>query len=136
MNVDRVDTDGDGVSDLEEIAAGSNPIDGSVSNRVLLASILAVTPNTRPTPNMFGSPALPGVEFVPNGQRMALSWNVYGNLRHVPVTFYVEITTDLVNWIEVPGGRHVADGINNLAVTFSYPMVKGVLQHRLRVAIE
>jgi hypothetical protein len=115
MSATAADTDGDGVLDLEEIAAGSSPVNGSVSNKVIITGIFA------------------------NGANMDVTWNVYGNPPRVPITFHVEITTDLVNWTAAPGGVYVSDGINNVTVTFSYPTQPGVTtlqQHRLRVGIE
>jgi hypothetical protein len=131
------DTDGDGVSDLEEIAAGSSPVNPAVANRVIITGIAPSSP-VSPAPVGGGGRimASPGDGA---SSRMEVTWNVYSNPTRTPITFRVEVTTDLVNWTEAPGGVYVSDGINNVTVTFSYPTQPGVttlLQHRLRVGIE
>jgi hypothetical protein len=111
LNADRADTDGDGVSDLEEIAAGSNPIDPTKSNSLKIAS------------------------WTIDGGAVQLEWEVSANKIGVPVTFYIQASTNLVDWFDV--GVYVTDGVTGETVMFEHaPAGAVVVSYRLRVAIE
>ena len=88
------DTDGDGFSDLEEIAAGSDPLNASSTRHVEILSLIR---------NALGFPAL--------------TWNTYSNRVSADVTFYVEISTNMVgtNWSLI--STKVSNGDTNTTVT-------------------
>jgi hypothetical protein len=111
LSAERADTDGDGISDLEEIAAGSNPINPASSNTVKIANWGMV------------------------GGLMQVEWDVYANPPHAPVTFRVEATTNMLDWVEV--GVYVSRGDTDETVVFEHsPLGRPIVSYRLRVTIE
>jgi hypothetical protein len=111
LNADRADTDGDGVSDLEEIAAGSSPVDPTQSNSLKIAS------------------------WTMDGGKVQMEWDVSANKIGVPVTFYIQASTNLIDWFDV--GWYVTDGFTAETMMFEHaPAGAAVVSYRLRVAIE
>jgi hypothetical protein len=111
LSVESADTDGDGVSDLEEIAAGSSPRNQAASNRVTIASTLII------------------------GGTNVVRWNVYSNPVSADVTFYVEYSTNVSSpWIA--GGWKVSNGDTNKLEEFRFKPLGGVMFYRLRFSME
>jgi len=78
MNPGRWDTDLDGIGDLMEIAAGSDPLDAADRRTVRVAGL------------DIGRDAPPVVE-----------WTVHTNARGINVTYAVQFSSNLEDWVEV-----------------------------------
>ena len=92
MDANSLDTDGDGVGDLMEIAAGSDPISASSSNQISIGSV-----------------------GVTNGNPV-VSWDIFSNINSVDVDYDVQATTDFITWVTV--GTVTADGDTTAPVSF------------------
>jgi hypothetical protein len=92
------DSDGDGVSDLMEIAAGSDPLNPASKS---IVGVQAVT--------------------VDENGHAVVEWNTYANSRGVPVYFILEYTENLIGWQSV--GSWISDGASSgvARVTDSVP---------------
>ena len=107
-----LDTDGDAIGDLMEIAAGSDPLDDTDSGEV----------------------GITGVEMDPSGHMVVL-WTVFANDNQVDVHYTVEQTDDLSDWSSV--GSLVSDGESDADVNVMDSVAPGASGfYRLRLSIE
>ncbi|MEI6217708.1 MAG: choice-of-anchor L domain-containing protein, partial [bacterium] len=89
LNPSLTDSDGDGVGDLMEIAAGSDPLIASSKATVALSKFTASGSN------------LP-----------ILKWNMHSNTRSMKVRYHLMRSPDLITWTEV--GTTLSDGTKNI----------------------
>lgn len=87
LDIHNPDTDADGVNDLLEIAAGSDPLDGQDTGSVYIKRV---------TVDDAGNPVL--------------EWDYYANNRSMNITCKVMCSSNLVEWTTAPGGSEVMDG--------------------------
>lgn len=111
LNISKSDTDGDGISDLEEIAAGSNPL--SPTNHANVA-ITAITSNGSGTPR--------------------ITWPTYANQASIDVLYTLEYSVDLVHWY--PAGTLQSSGDTAAASTLDDTIQhEGTIYYRLSFEI-
>lgn len=114
LNPMLTDSDWDGVTDLMEIAAGSDPLSGLSANTI---SISAVGIDTN---------GLPVVE-----------WDIYSNIRSVDVRYTLQYSTDLINWSAI--GSALTDGDSNTSTNITDTVARTntpVVFYRLSLSID
>lgn len=92
LNPRLADSDGDGVSDLMEIASGSDPLN---SNDAAKVGITGIERQSRSS--------------------AVLSWPVSRNNQSIGVTYVVEYSADMANWTKV--GELTSDGDTTMTVS-------------------
>ncbi len=93
LNPALSDTDGDGVGDLVEIAAGSNPLSGASANTIEISGVA-----------------------ISAGQA-TISWNIYSNINSVDVRHSIQVSTNLLGWTTV--GSVLSSGDVNAATNLT-----------------
>jgi hypothetical protein len=88
LSLDTTDTDGDGVSDLEEIAAGSDPLDPAASDQVQISGT-----------------------YVNGSGDVVVEWHVYANPPGAAVEFTVESSPSLITPVWTTVGSYTTDGV-------------------------
>ncbi len=107
----KTDTDGDGVSDLMEIAAGSDPLNAADSDVIRISKVT------------FDAMGRPVVE-----------WNIYANQGSVAVQFVVESSQDLKTWVQV--GTYLSPGTSSGTATVTDVVNTGKkVYYKLRLSI-
>jgi hypothetical protein len=112
LNLSTGDADGDGVSDLTEIAAGSDPLDAAEWRHVVTVRTIRK--------DAYGN--------------TVVEWNTYPNDGGMPIRFDVEYSSNYRTWSVV--GGYTANGTSAVPVTFTdtRQLRGGAYRLRYRVA--
>ncbi|MBL7116082.1 MAG: hypothetical protein ISS35_09980, partial [Kiritimatiellae bacterium] len=109
LDAQKADTDGDGVNDFMEIAAGSDPLDPLASAMVVITDITVDLGSGKPQ----------------------VSWGVAANQAAWDVTFRLVSSVDLTNWTSV--GQLTVDGSTDGTVSLLDSTNEGVVFYRVVV---
>jgi hypothetical protein len=110
LNALKADTDEDGVNDLEEIAAGSDPLNAADEQNLIITGIT-----------------------VDGDGRPVVSWPIWANMGSLPLMFRLESSTDLVTWTVI--STVATEGTTDGMALVTDAVSSGPVYYRLKVGM-
>jgi hypothetical protein len=110
LNALKADTDEDGVNDLEEIAAGSDPLNAADEQNLIITGIT-----------------------VDGDGRPVVSWPIWANMGSLPLTFRLESSPDLVTWTVI--STVAIEGTTDGMALVPDAVSSGPVYYRLKVGL-